>query len=175
MQRRRSAAVGSVLFLVVVPGTLAVLVPWWLTGWQVQTPAAHWAPIRLLGAILCLVGGAVLLHSFVRFVMEGVGTPAPIAPTQRLVVTGAYRYVRNPMYLAVTAVIVGQALLLGALWLLIYGLGFVVVTASFVHWYEEPKLVQQFPRDYPTYRAHVRGWVPRLRPWAAPSTEVAAG
>lgn len=161
---RRSAAAGSLLFLLVVPGTLGVLVPWWLSGWRSTTPTAYWGPVRLLGAMLCLVGGGVLLNAFARFVLDGIGTPAPIAPTQRLVVTGAYRYVRNPMYLAVTAVIVGQALLLGALWLLVYAVGFVLVTATFVRWYEEPRLAQQFPADYAEYRSHVRGWLPRLRP-----------
>ena len=107
------AAVGSLVFLVLVPGVVAGLVPWWLTGWQVEEPFPYWLPLRVAGVILLAAGVVVLLHSFARFVVEGRGTPAPVAPTERLVVGGLYRYVRNPMYLAVAATIVGQALATG--------------------------------------------------------------
>ena len=94
---------------------MAGLVPWWLTGWEVETPLPFWAPLRVVGVALIVLGALALLWSFLRFALEGVGTPAPVAPTERLVVGGLYRYVRNPMYVAVTATIVGQALLLGQL------------------------------------------------------------
>src|SRR4029450_3416401 len=96
---------------VLQPGVVAGLVPWWLTGWRVRQPLPSWAwtPLRGAGGGLLAAGVGVLGQAFVGFVVEGVGTPAPVAPTQRLVVGGPYRYVRNPMYLAVTAVIVGQA------------------------------------------------------------------
>ena len=97
--------------------------------------------------------------------VEGIGTPAPAAPTERLVVDGAYRYVRNPMYLAVATVILGQALLLRQVVLLIYeGLVGVAVTA-FVHGYEEPALGARFGEEYEAYRRAVPRWRPRLRPW----------
>ena len=82
-------------------------------------PDTLWPPIRVVGVLLLAAGVAVLLHAFLRFVVEGVGTPAPVAPTKHLVVGGLYRYVRNPMYLAVAATIVGQALALGRLELLL--------------------------------------------------------
>jgi protein-S-isoprenylcysteine O-methyltransferase Ste14 len=107
----------------------------------------------------------VLLHAFLRFVVEGVGTPAPVAPTQQLVVGGLYRYVRNPMYLAVAATIVGQALVLGQLVLLVYAAVFGVAVFAFVRWYEEPTLRRQFEDQYEEYRREVPGWWPRLRPW----------
>jgi protein-S-isoprenylcysteine O-methyltransferase Ste14 len=75
------------------------------------------------------------------------------------------------MYLAVTGSVVGQALLLGRLSLLAYAAGFLAVTAAFVHWYEEPTLARQFPDEYPSYRAHVPGWLPRLRPWPGPGAD----
>lgn len=107
----------------------------------------------------------MLLHAFARFVVEGIGTPAPVAPTERLVVGGLYRYVRNPMYLAVTATIVGQALLLGEPILLAYAAALLVVFAAFVRWYEEPTLRRQFGAEYEAYRRAVPGWRPRRGPW----------
>lgn len=141
---------------------VAGLVPWWLTGWEAKDV---WLPLRVVGAILLVAGAAALLHAFLRFVVEGIGTPAPVAPTERLVVGGLYRYVRNPMYLAVTATIVGQALVLGQ-WLLVpYAAAFLAVTAAFVHWYEEPTLRRQFGEEYEAYRHAVPGWWPRRRSW----------
>ena len=103
------------------------------------------------------------MHAFARFVTEGAGTPAPIAPTERLVVGGAYRYVRNPMYLAVLGVIVGQALLLGQLLLFTYAAVVAAIMAVFVRAYEEPVLSRKFGREYDDYRRHVPGWWPRLQ------------
>ena len=94
----------------VAPGVVAGLIPWWVTGWEMRA-VPYWAPLRVLGGVLIAAGVLVLLHAFLRFVVEGLGTPAPVAPTERLVVGGLYRYVRNPMYLAVGAIIFGQALL----------------------------------------------------------------
>ena len=80
------------------------------------------------------------MDSFARFALEGLGTPAPIAPTQRLVVTGLYRYVRNPIYIAVVAVIFVQALLFGDWRLLWYGALLWLAFHLFVVMYEEPTL-----------------------------------
>jgi protein-S-isoprenylcysteine O-methyltransferase Ste14 len=145
---------------VLAPGVVAGLVPRWLTGWE-----AHdwWVPLRVIGAVLVAAGVAVLLHAFGRFVVEGIGTPAPVAPTEHLVVGGLYRYVRNPMYVAVAATIVGQALLLGRPVLLLYAAAFGAVVAAFVHWYEEPTLRRRFGAEYDAYREAVPAWWPRLR------------
>jgi protein-S-isoprenylcysteine O-methyltransferase Ste14 len=131
----------------------------------VREPVPYWAPMRVLGAILLLAGLIVLIQAFVRFVVEGLGTPAPIAAPQRLVVGGLYRYVRNPMYVAVLAAIVGQALLLGRLGLLVYAAPLWLISAGFVRWYEEPTLTRRFGADYEAYRRAVPAWWPRLRPW----------
>jgi protein-S-isoprenylcysteine O-methyltransferase Ste14 len=161
--RRLRAAAGSTLFLLLAPGLVAGLIPWWLTGWEVEDPVSFWAPLRFVGAGLVIAGAAVLLHAFARFVVEGIGTPAPIAPTERLVVGGLYRYVRNPMYLAVLATVVGQSLLLGRLELLAYAAGLAGAFAAFVHWYEEPTLQRQFGEEYDAYRRTVPAWLPRIR------------
>jgi protein-S-isoprenylcysteine O-methyltransferase Ste14 len=162
--RKGDAALGSVFFLVVAPGTTAVLIPWLLTGWRGRVPALQPA-IRLAGLVLIVGGAVVLLSAFARFVIEGGGTPAPVAPTQELVVGGLYRHVRNPMYLAVAATIIGQALLLGRLELLAYAAVFLAATAAFARWYEEPTLRLQYGAAYDRYRRAVPGWWPRLRPW----------
>jgi protein-S-isoprenylcysteine O-methyltransferase Ste14 len=162
---RRRAAVGSALFLVVAPGVVAGLVPWLFTGWN-TAGAPVW--LRSAGWGLLVLGTAVVLEAFARFVVEGVGTPAPAAPTEQLVVGGLYRYVRNPMYLAVGAVILGQAAVLGRWVLVAYALAFGGTVWSFVHWYEEPTLSRRFGPAYDEYRRTVPGWWPR-RPAKAPS------
>ena len=133
--RKPIAAAGSAVFFVVAPGVVAGLVPWWLTGWRVRRPLPWWAwtPVRAAGAVLLAVGVVVLVHAFLRFVAEGAGTPAPVAPTERLVVGGLYRYVRNPMYLAVVVTIVGQALIFGQPALLLYAALVAAAMVTFVH------------------------------------------
>ena len=162
--RRARAAAGSLLFLLVAPGVVAGLVPWWLTRWEVREPLPHWTSLPVAGGLLLVLGVVVLVHAFARFVVEGIGTPAPVAPTERLVVGGLYRYVRNPMYLAVAATIVGQALLLGQLALLLYAGVFVLVVAAFVRGYEEPTLERRYGEQYALYRRTVPGWLPRRPP-----------
>ncbi len=93
-------AAASALFFALAPGVVAGLMPYLLTGWEAEPAAAGW---QVLGVALIAAGAAVLIHAFARFVREGVGTPAPIAPTQHLVVGGLYRYIRNPMYCAVVS------------------------------------------------------------------------
>ncbi len=160
--REKQALTGSVIFFLAAPGVVAGLLPWWLTGWRMM-PA--WLPLRMLGALLVLAGVAFLVHAFGRFVAEGRGTPAPIAPTERLVTGGAYRYVRNPMYVAVLAIILGQALLLGQPLLVAYGAVICAAVVSFVRLYEEPVLARRYGADYEAYRRAVPGWLPRLTPW----------
>lgn len=161
MSRARAAA-GSLVFLALAPGVVAGLVPWLLTDWDSTDPPLA---LQAFGAALIAAGAAVLLSAFARFAIEGIGTPAPVAPTEHLVVGGLYRHVRNPMYVAVTATIVGQAALLGQPELLLYALAFVAAVAAFVHGYEQPALSKRFGAEYEEYRRNVPAWWPRLRPW----------
>lgn len=163
--RTPSAAAGSAMFLILAPGGVAGLIPWLLTGWRWRAAPDAWVAARGLGIVLILAGAAFVVSAFVRFVREGRGTPAPVAPPSRLVVGGVYRYVRNPMYLAVTAVIVGQALLLAQPVLVVDAAVTLAVMVAFTRLYEEPHLSEQFGDDYARYRAAVPGWWPRLRPW----------
>jgi protein-S-isoprenylcysteine O-methyltransferase Ste14 len=160
--RKGAAALGSTVFLFLAPGTVVVLLPWWLTGWR---SGDWWPPVRALGLVPLVAGAVVLLSAFVRFVVEGLGTPAPVAPTEELVVGGLYRYVRNPMYVAVVAAIGGQGLLLARPVLFGYGACAGVAMWAFAKGYEEPALSRRFGADYTRYRQAVPGWWPRLTPW----------
>jgi protein-S-isoprenylcysteine O-methyltransferase Ste14 len=159
MTRVRAAA-GSLLFLFVAPGVMGGLVPYAITGWD---PAGPPLILQLVGIALIAAGSAVLLAAFARFVIEGVGTPAPVAPTEHLVVGGLYRYVRNPQYLAVSSVILGQALLLGRPGLLLWLAVFAATVTAFVHGYEEPTLLERYGAEYDAYRREVPRWRPRGR------------
>ncbi|TDD17913.1 methyltransferase family protein [Nonomuraea diastatica] len=165
--RRSPAAVVSSLFFAAGPGTVTGLVPYWINGWQVHDPlpGAAMLPIRVLGAVLVLAGGVVVAGAFLKFVVEGFGTPIPVAAPDRLVVGGFYRYVRNPMYVAIFAAIVGQAMVFGDPWLLVYAAVMAIPVVSFVRWYEEPELRRRFGAEYDDYRSHVPGWWPRFHPY----------
>ena len=158
----KRAAVGSAVFFVLAPGSTAGLVPWLLTGWR---HADHTGVVDLAGAVLALAGLVVAVAAFIQFVREGRGTPAPVAPTEELVVGGLYRYVRNPMYLAVAAMIAGQAMVFRSLSVLIWLGVFLVAVVSFVTAYEEPTLRRTYGESFDRYRRAVPGWWPRLRPW----------
>ena len=160
---RRGAAVGSLLFAVGQPGVVAGLVPYWITGGWVS--AGPPLALQVVGVALVAAGVGILAHTIIRFAAAGLGTPFPAAPTEHLVVGGLYRYVRNPMYLAVIAIILGQAATLGRAELVVYaGLVWVIV-ASFVRLYEEPTLARRYGDQYDAYRRAVRGWLPRTTPW----------
>jgi protein-S-isoprenylcysteine O-methyltransferase Ste14 len=166
VRRLTTAAVGSAVFFVVAPGIVAGLVPWLISGWDVRWPISGFGVVVMaLGSALLAVAIVVLIRNFIRFVVEGRGTPSPVLQTERLVVGGDYRYVRNPMYLAVIAAILGQAMIFGSLALLIYALAVWAMVASFARWYEEPMLQTRYGEEYERYRQGVRAWVPRLHPW----------
>jgi protein-S-isoprenylcysteine O-methyltransferase Ste14 len=114
--------------------------------------------------LLIVVGLIPVVHAFAQFAKAG-GTPMPLAPTQRLVVNGFNRYVRNP-YVGLLIVILGQALLFGSLSLVLYAICLWIITASFVRWYEEPTLARTYGSEYEVYQRNVPAWLPRRRGWA---------
>jgi protein-S-isoprenylcysteine O-methyltransferase Ste14 len=160
---RLASVLGSAVFLVIAPGTLAGWIPWWISGWRFEAPFFGWSGWRVMGAGFVVLGAAVLIESFARFALVGRGTPAPVAPTERLVVSGLYRYVRNPMYLAVLSIILGQALLFGSRELLWFAAAVGAGFHLFVVAYEEPTLRARYGAEYEKYRAAVPRWRPRLR------------
>jgi len=126
--------------------------------------------MRVIGAVLIAAGTLVVLDSFARFALQGLGTPAPAFPTRHLVVNGFYRYVRNPMYFAVVAVILGQAALFGDVRVFEYALCAWLVAHLFVLAYEEPTLRKTFGAEYESFRANVPRWIPRVTPWRGGAT-----
>lgn len=162
---RTSAIVGTAVFLLLAPGTVAGLIPWWISRWHLRPPLLGFTFFRVIGVLLMATGIAVVFEAFARFALEGVGTPAPVLPTRHLVVNGSYRFVRNPMYVAVTALILGQALFLGDVHLLEYAIFPWLAANFFVLSYEEPTLRRSFGAEYENYCAHVPRWIPRLTPW----------
>jgi protein-S-isoprenylcysteine O-methyltransferase Ste14 len=162
--RRVLAILGSAAFLVIAPGFVAGLAPWWISGWRVQAPFFGLPVFRFIGGLLVTLGISGLLDSFVRFALQGLGTPAPVFPTRHLVVTGLYRYVRNPMYVAVVIAILGQGLIFGNVTVLEYGGLVWLLFHGFVLVYEEPTLRASFGSEYKSFCVEVPRWIPRFTP-----------
>jgi protein-S-isoprenylcysteine O-methyltransferase Ste14 len=156
------AILATAIFLFLAPGVVAGLIPLWISGWQFNPPFFGFEPVRWFGVFLIALALPVLLESFARFALEGLGTPAPVLPTQYLVVKGFYRYVRNPMYVAVVSIIIGQGLLLGNAFLLLYAALVWGAFVGFVLSYEEPKLRRTYGAEYEVYCRRVPRWVPRI-------------
>jgi protein-S-isoprenylcysteine O-methyltransferase Ste14 len=163
--RRVLAILGSGIFLVLAPGIVAGYVPWRICRWHVGTPLLGASWLRPIGMLLTAASLPVLLDSFARFALEGLGTPAPIFPTRHLVVNGLFRYVRNPMYVAVVSLILGQGLFFGSAPVLEYGVAVWAAFYLFVLIYEEPVLRKTYGSEYEEFCANVPRWIPRLQPW----------
>ena len=163
--RKVLAILGSAVFLVIGPGFVAGLAPWWISYWRLETPFFGMPLFRFAGGMLVALGAVGLIDSFIRFAVQGLGTPLPVFAPRHLVVTGLYRYVRNPMYVSVVSAILGQGLLFGNVTLLEYGGLVWLVFHIFVLVYEEPALRASFGAEYKMFCAAVPRWIPRLKPW----------
>jgi protein-S-isoprenylcysteine O-methyltransferase Ste14 len=163
--RKTSAILGSAFFFVIAPVSVVAVIPWWITRWEFRAAFFAVELTRAIGVILILVGVPGIVDSYARFALQGLGTPAPVAPPRHLVVTGLYRYVRNPMYTSLLAVILGQALVFGDWRLIVYGVLFWSACQAFVLAYEEPTLRRMFGAEYEAFCANVPRWIPRLAPW----------
>jgi protein-S-isoprenylcysteine O-methyltransferase Ste14 len=157
---RLRALLGSAGFLLLGgPTLMAGLVPWLLTRWHGDDPPLA---LRVLGIILLALGAFLVVEAFARFALEGRGTPMPWAPPTRFVARGSYRYVRNPMYVGVVALILGQALLLGREILLLWAAASGAIFHLFLVLHEEPGLRRRFGPEYEKYSRQVGRWLPRL-------------
>jgi protein-S-isoprenylcysteine O-methyltransferase Ste14 len=151
----------TLLFTILVPATAAGWIPLWLRG---NASITDTVALRGVSILLIAVGVAIYLHTaFWGSALHGPGTPAPIAPTKKLVVVGLHRYVRNPMYIGVALVVLGQAMLFWSGHLLRYAVLFLIIVHLFVVFYEEPTLERQFGQEYGDYRKRVPRWIPRFR------------
>ena len=158
--------------IILLPGIVTLVIPGtilWLSGtdsfglWQ-SVPASR-VVLPVIGGI-CICLGLLLMVATIRlFVTVGKGTLAPWEPTQRLVVQGVYRHVRNPMISGVILVLLGESVLTASLPLFCWFLVVVVVNAAYIPLSEEPGLVKRFGEDYLTYKRNVPRWVPRWTPW----------
>ena len=169
--RKPTAILGSAVFFLIAPVTVGFVVPWWIAGWQIGIATPESNLFRVAGVVLVLLGLLPLVESFGRFALMGLGTPAPIAPPKHLVVTGFYRYVRNPMYVGVLVIIVGQALILESGAVFVYAALIALAFTAFVMGYEEPALRRQFGDEYREFCKNVPRWLPRLTPWTPATRE----
>jgi protein-S-isoprenylcysteine O-methyltransferase Ste14 len=167
--------------IVLLPGTVTIAVPALLLatgsgvelGWGLPTVPA--ALLVAAGAALAAAGAALWAWTVRLFATVGAGTLAPWDPTQRLVVVGPYRHVRNPMISGVFAVLAGEALALGSESLAIWAGGFLLVNHLYFVLSEEPGLDRRFGGDYGHYRAAVPRWIPRRTPWEPDHSPHASG
>lgn len=162
---RWTVLAGTLLFFVIAPCTVAGLIPWLITHWHFQPTGFRHDVNRVVGVFFMALGLVPLVESFVRFAVKGLGTPSPLLPARRLVVSGFYRHVRNPMYVGVVSIILGQAFVFADLRLLAYAALVWFFMHLFVVAYEEPRLHHTFGTEYDNFRAHVPRWLPRLKPW----------
>lgn len=156
-----SLTLRSLLWTVLLPGIYAGWIPWQYFGVsQVRVNPSN--PLHIAGLALILGGATLLAACIWEFAHSGRGTLSPVDPPRRLVIRGLYRYVRNPMYLSVTTIVLGEVLLTGSGGLLVYWLTWFVLVNIVVMGYEEPDLRRRFGQSYEDYTRKVGRWIPRL-------------
>lgn len=153
----------TVIFTILSPGTLTILVPRWLLSSTTGTERFNIGIFRYLGIVPILLGTSIYLWCAWDFTFAGKGTAAPIDPPKQLVVRGLYRYVRNPMYVGIGSVLIGEALLFQSLALVAYVGAVLLIFNLFVVLYEEPALTRKFGDPYRSFRETVPRWIPRIR------------
>jgi protein-S-isoprenylcysteine O-methyltransferase Ste14 len=166
MTRTLGPILKTILFTIFVPGSVLVLIPYWILG-GFPTPIP--GPLTWLGILIIVLGAAVYFRCAWEFAVRGLGTPAPIAPTKFLVTTALHRYVRNPMYIGVFGVILGEAATFHSARLVLYAALFCVPVQLFVVFYEEPTLERQFGESYEGYRRSVPRWIPKFKAGQKPT------
>jgi protein-S-isoprenylcysteine O-methyltransferase Ste14 len=153
-------ALKSVLFLIFVAGLGAGYLPLVLLP---RVPQVETGMLTYFAFPLWLIGAVIVLWCFADFTFKGHGTPNPIDPPKELVTTGAYRYTRNPIYVATLTIIIGHFLWFKAIWMLIYAAVVFLFFHLFVTLYEEPKLKEKFGAAYENYCKSIPRWLPKLK------------
>ena len=152
----------SIFFTILQPGTVTILIPYWLISWRARDVTSSRPIISYLGLPLIAMGAAALLWCIWDFFASGRGTISPIDPPKHLVVRGLYRNVRNPMYVAVVTILLGEAIFFRSSAVLMEAAIFFIFANLFILLYEEPALQRKFGEPYEEYKQTVRRWVPRL-------------
>lgn len=148
----------SILWAILCPGTVTVLVPWMVLDQRPEQWPMDWR--GWIGMCFFIVGALVLIWCIFAFARFGKGTLSPADPTTHLVVKGLYRYVRNPMYVGVLCILIGELISFPNLTMLVYVFGVFIAFHTFIVFFEEPRLQRQFGAEYDRYRAHVHRWIP---------------
>lgn len=155
-----SLVLRNLIFVVLQPGVVAGLVPYLIVRDGFWDGLANGLLFHhYIGVVIFLVGFCLLLHCVRRFVLEGLGTISPADPTKRLVVSGLYRYSRNPMYVGVMAMLLGEVVFSQSAGLLVYAMLVFVMFYLFIVYREEPRLARDFGNEYEAYRKNVRRWL----------------
>jgi len=154
------SAYKSLLYLILEAGLFALYIP---LAFLRTGPRIEIGVISYLAIPLWVIGSLMVLRSFWDFTFKGHGTPIPIDPPKELVITGFYRYVRNPIYVGVLSIFLGHFLWFGYLALLIYTAFAFIGVHSFIILYEEPILKKKFGSAYEDYLKRVPRWIPRLK------------
>ena len=162
--RKSTAAAVSLAWGLALGGTFGCLLPYLLGEWHFHQPLPYWAVAQAAGGLLICAGLVPIVQAFAEFI-KADGTPVPAAPPPRLVVSGFYRYVRNPIYVGFLGILLGEVLLFGSLGLVEYTIVAWCIGAAGARFYEEPTLARKFGAEYQAYRRAVPAWVPRLHPW----------
>jgi protein-S-isoprenylcysteine O-methyltransferase Ste14 len=153
-------ALRSLFFAIVVPGSVAVLIPYLIVSRGDADLIGRWTLLHFMSLVPIVVGAAILIRCIWDFGAKGRGTLAPMDPPKRLVVQGLYRYVRNPMYLGVLLLLLGQAAFFKSIALLQYTVVWFIIVNLFVVLYEEPSLRRRFGDSYEQYLGSVHRWLP---------------
>lgn len=153
-------ALKNILFTIIAPGSVTVLIPYWLLSRAADSDHFGFGWVRFAGILPIIVGAGLYLRCIWGFGSEGKGTPAPIDPPKHLVVRGPYRFVRNPMYLGIYLILAGEGVLFESRSLLVLLLVFFTASFLFVLLYEEPALLRKFGESYEEYRRTVPRWIP---------------
>ncbi len=151
------------LFSLILPVTVLILVPLWIEDdFSINNIYA-----LIGGSILILAGLLVIVLTISAFIRIGKGTLAPWSPTKKLVVTGIYAHVRNPMISGVLTVLLGESLAILSLSIFIWAIAFFIINNIYFLMYEEPNLGERFGEDYRQYKSKVPRWIPAMKPYQA--------
>ncbi len=150
----------NLFFTILQPGIVAGLIPYWILRKEVDRVFIWpWRFYNYLGLILFIPGIALMLNCIIRFAVQGRGTLSPLDPTKRLVIAGPYRFCRNPMYVGVMMILIGETIFSQSVNLLIYSIAILIGFNLFIIFFEEPRLKREFGEEYRQYCQKVRRWI----------------